>query len=255
MCIRDRTYTIVINGVRSSFTTTNANTDTLGQGLADAINNNVNLTGSLRSINTPAVTATYIAGTDQLVITENDSHKGYSFDTFATNVEAEPGILFGAPVTTEAVRTITIAGQVSENATASTYDYLIIPSVGSGCVTTSFGGSITVNPSSNITYETGSSSITLCDNSSFNSNIATLRATAASGMSVSGLPAGLSYAVSGTGPIEVTIKGKVDIGNAVRSVIPIVVTASGNPGSCSTATETINSVSYTHLTLPTKRIV
>ena len=59
-------------------------------------------------------------------------------------------------------------------------------------------------------------------------------------MSVSGLPGGLSYAVSGTGPIEVTIKGKVNIGNVVRSVIPIVVTASGNPGSWSTATETIN---------------
>ena len=125
------TYTIVINGVRSSFTTTNVNTDTLGQGLADAINNNVNLNSSLRSINTPAVTASYIAATDQLVIKENDSHKGYSFDTFATNVEAEPGMLFGAPVSSEAVRTISIAGQVSENATASTYDYLIIPSVGS----------------------------------------------------------------------------------------------------------------------------
>ena len=72
---------------------------------------------------------------------------------------------------------------------------------------------------------------------SFNSNIATLRATATSG--VSGLRS-LSYAAFGTGPIEVTIMWKVNIGNVVRSVIPIVVTASGNPGSCSTATETIN---------------
>ena len=43
--------------------------------------------------------------------------------------DPEPEILFGAPVSSEAVRTISIAGQVSENATATTYDYLIIPSV------------------------------------------------------------------------------------------------------------------------------
>ena len=234
------TYTIIINGVRSSFTTTNVNTDTLGQGLADAINNNVNLNSSLRSINTPAVTASYIAATDQLVIKENDSHKGYSFDTFATNVEAEPGMLFGAPVSSEAVRTISIAGQVSENATATTYDYLIIPSVGSGCVTTSFAGQITVNPSSNITYKTGSSSVTLCDNSDFNPNIATLRATGASGFNVSGLPTGLSTSVSGTGPIEITIKGKVNLGVAVRNVYPVEISTTGNPGGCSSDIEIVN---------------
>ena len=37
--------------------------------------------------------------------------QGYSFDTYATNVEAEPGMLFGAPVSSEAVRTISIAGK------------------------------------------------------------------------------------------------------------------------------------------------
>ena len=143
------------------------------------------------------------------MIKENDSHKGYSFDTFATNVEAEPGMLFGAPVSSEAVRTISIAGQVSENATATTYDYLIIPSVGSGCVTTSFAGQITVNPSSNITYKTGSSSVTLCDNSDFNPNIATLRATGASGFNVSGLPTGLSTSVSAVSYTHLTLPTKM----------------------------------------------
>ena len=65
----------------------------------------------------------------------------------------------------------------------------------------SFAGQITVNPSSNITYKAGSSSVTLCDNSDFN-QYCYIKS------NWSGLVSGFNWlitSVSGS-PIEITIK-------------------------------------------------
>ena len=223
-------YQLSINGVNTSYTTlAGNNADIIGNGIASAINANLQLDPLNLSASTPEVEAQYIDATNELVLT-SISNLGYKFETNITYPNT-PAVNLGLPVKQEAINTLSIFGTITDNATPTKYDFNLITTATSGCATELVSGSITVNPKSTITFITGTNSITICDYSTFNPDIATVEIGNATGATVSGLPDGLSSSLSGS-PARLTISGEVDLGVAVPTIFPVNITTTGNAATC-----------------------
>ena len=127
-------YQLSINGVNTSYTTlAGNNADIIGNGIASAINANLQLDPLNLSASTPEVEAQYIDATNELVLT-SISNLGYKFETNITYPNT-PALNLGLPVKQEAINTLSIFGTISENATPTLYGFDLITTATSGCAT------------------------------------------------------------------------------------------------------------------------
>ena len=165
-------------------------------------------------------------------------------------------------ITTANANRLRIYGTVSAAATQTAYNYTLTTTGGVSCTTTaSLGGTITVQASSTLTLSSavGTDSQLACNNTAITDITYTVGG-AATGASVvaptavvDGLPSGVTGGFSGG---VFTISGTPNVVVAATTTFTYTVNTTGNSGGCEEAeiTGTIT-VSYTHLTLPTKRIV